>query len=252
MLKLENINRSVNKQHIIKNLSLEIANSQAVWIVWPNGCGKTSLMNIINWFYTADNGNIIFNHKNITHSSVWKRAEDGIWRVFQSFGVFKNLTIYENLALAYTNKLKRFYKLLPMKFLPKNIQKEIDDILIELDLVDKKHHLAGNLSGWQMRLLEIWRLYLQDTQLYLLDEPTAGVSPKLKWKVVELLNKIIAKWKIVIIVEHDFEFLSSFVDRFFVMNDGKIIIDGSHDEVVNNPKIKEIYFGKDKVEAVTP
>ena len=76
-----------------------------------------------------------------------------------------------------------------------------------------------------MRLLEIARLYLQKTKLYLLDEPTAGVSPKLKSKVVELIKKIIAKDKMVIIVEHDFEFLSHFVNNFYVMNDGKIILE---------------------------
>jgi urea transport system ATP-binding protein len=101
-----------------------------------------------------------------------------------------------------------------------------------------------------MRLLEIGRLYLQDTQLYLLDEPTAGVSPKLKEKVIQLLNKIIAKGKMVIIVEHDFEFLSSFVNSFFVMNDGQIVLEGNHDEVKHHPKIREIYFGKDKVESM--
>lgn len=245
MLQLKDINRSINKQHILKNINLIISNGEAVGIVWPNGCGKTSLLNLINGFTKSSTGNIIFNHKEINKTSIQERAGQGIGRVFQSFWVFKNLSIYENLALAYSSQLKRYQKLLPLKYLPKKYQEEIDDILHQLNLSEKKHQPAGNLSGGQMRLLEIGRLYLQDTQLYLLDEPTAGVSPKLKEKVVELLNKIIAKGKMVIIVEHDFEFLSSFVNNFFVMNDGQIVLEGNHNEVKNHPMIKEIYFGKD-------
>lgn len=94
-----------------------------------------------------------------------------------------------------------------------------------------------------MRLLEIARLYLQDTKLYLLDEPTAWVSPKLKWKVIELLKQIIKAGKTVIIVEHDFSFLGQFVDTLFVMNDGKIILKWSYEDIKDNPKLKEVYFG---------
>jgi branched-chain amino acid transport system ATP-binding protein len=126
--------------------------------------------------------------------------------------------------------------------MPKAMREQIYEILKDLDLYEKRKQLAGSLSWGQMRLLEIARLYLQDTKLYLLDEPTAWVSPKLKWKVVQLLQKIIAQWKTVIIVEHDFWFLWEFVDAIFVMNDGKIIMKGTYEEVKNNPKLKEVYF----------
>jgi len=125
---------------------------------------------------------------------------------------------------------------------------EIDEILHELELYDQKDQLAGNLSGGQMRLLEIGRLYLQKTKIYLLDEPTAGVSPKLKGKVIDLINKIISKDRMVIIVEHDFEFLAQFVDSFCVMNEGKIVLEGNYEQIKHSVAIKEIYFGKDKVE----
>jgi branched-chain amino acid transport system ATP-binding protein len=131
-----------------------------------------------------------------------------------------------------------------MNSLPKHQQTEIRNILDELELREKRNLLAGNLSGGQMRLLEIARLYLQKTKLYLLDEPTAGVSPKLKSKVVELLKKIIDQDKLVIIVEHDFEFLSSFVDKFALMDDGKIILEGTYTEIKNSPITKKVYFGK--------
>lgn len=95
-----------------------------------------------------------------------------------------------------------------------------------------------------MRLLEIGRLYLQDTQIFLLDEPTAGVSPKLKGKVIEFIKDIIAKGKTVVIVEHDFNFLSAFVDEICVMNDGQIVLEGKYHDIKDSDVLKQIYFGK--------
>jgi ABC-type branched-subunit amino acid transport system ATPase component len=133
---------------------------------------------------------------------------------------------------------------LPVRALPKPFQQEILAIIAELDLLDKKDTLAGNLSGGQMRLLEIARLYLQKTKLYLLDEPTAGVSPKLKSKVVDLLRKIIDKDKMVIIVEHDFDFLSQFVEKFALMDDGQIILEETYANIREHPLTRKVYFGK--------
>jgi len=244
MLTLHNIQRSIWWNHILNGIDLTAHQWQAIWLVWPNGCGKTSLLNVINWFYQATHGSIIFDNKHITNLSVEKRGQMWIGRVFQSFGIFKNLTLFENLALAYVNNLHRKYKFLPTSFLPQEKKEKIDEVLHELDLYSKRNELAWNLSWWQMRLLEIARLYLQDTKLFLLDEPTAWVSPKLKWKVIQLLNKIILTWKTVIIVEHDFEFLWQFVDQIMVMDEWKIVLEGSYQDIKNSEIIKEIYFGR--------
>lgn len=154
--------------------------------------------------------------------------------------------MFENLALAYVHRLKWWQKLLPISSFPNPYRQEIETILKELELLQRKNDLAGNLSGGQMRLLEIARLYLQDTKLYLLDEPTAGVAPKLKGKVISLLQKIIAQGKTVIIVEHDFEFLAQFVKEFYLMNSGKIVLQGDYQTIKESPMTKEIYFGGQK------
>lgn len=176
------------------------------------------------------------------HKSVSERSNLWIGRCFQHFGIFKHLTVYENLALAYISKLKRRQKILPVSFLDSEKKEKINDILHEIWLAEKRDQSAGDLSGWQMRLLEIARLYLQDIKLFLLDEPTAGVSPKLKSKVIELIKKIIWQWKTIVIVEHDFNFLSAFVDTICVMQDGKIVLQGSYEEIKDSTTLKEIYF----------
>ena len=222
---------------------MDVKTWQAIGIVGPNWCGKSSLLNTINGFNTVNDGKIVFCDTDITTASVEKRADMWIWRVFQSFGIFKSLTLFENLSLAYVKQLWWKQKLLPLSFLPQRIKDEIDAVLQDLDLYDKKHERAGNLSGGQMRLLEIARLYLQDTKLYLLDEPTAGVSPKLKGKVIELINKIVAQEKTVIIVEHDFNFLGLFVHDFYVLNDGEVALTGDYETIKNSTVVQELYFG---------
>lgn len=243
MLTIHNLNRYVGNQHIIKNLNVSIPTGQAVGIVWPNWCGKTSFINLINWFNHPQHWSLVFNQRDITKDNVEQRAILGIWRVFQSFGIFKNLTLEENLALAFVHKLRRWQKRWTIDMLPLYMKDQITDILKDLDLVNQKKHRAWSLSGWQMRLLEIARLILQDTSLYLLDEPTAWVSPKLKSKVIALLKRIISQKKTVLIVEHDFEFLWWFVDKIFVMNDGKIVTEGTYTEIKQSDMVQSIYFG---------
>lgn len=244
MLTLKNVYWSIGNNTILKDINCDIDDRKVVWIVGPNWCGKTSLLNIINWYVIPESWEVIYNWKNITNFSVEKRAKLWIWRVFQTFWIFKQLTLFENLALAYSGRLKWYEKLLPIKKFPRKYWNEIESILKEIDLLQRKDELAWNLSWWQMRLLEIARLYLQDTKVYLLDEPTAWVSPKFKWKVVELLQKIIEQWKIVLIVEHDFEFLSQFVQDFYVMNNWKIVLKWDYNTVKNSEITKVIYFWK--------
>lgn len=244
MLKLDNIYRSVGNRNILKWISWEFIDWDVIGIVWPNGCWKTSLLNAINWYIEPESWIIRLDWKDITKYSVEKRANLWIWRVFQSFWIFKELTIFENLTLAYYNRLKRREKLLPIRYFPKKFRIEIEEILEEIELFQRKNELAWNLSWWQMRLLEIARLYLQDTKIFLLDEPTAWVAPKFKQKVIELLNKIISQNKIVIIVEHDFEFLSQFVDKFLLMDNWRIVLEWDYKTIKKSDITQSIYFWK--------
>ena len=128
-------------------MDLTIKEGQAIGLVGPNGCGKTSLINLINGFQKPQHGSIEFEGHHITNTSVEERSTLGIGRVFQSFGIFKNLTLEENLALAFVHKLKRWQKWLPVSCMPKEMKEQIKDILEQLELYDKRKHLAGSLSG---------------------------------------------------------------------------------------------------------
>lgn len=243
MLTIKDLTWELWNTKIIDNLNLDVKEGIALGLVGPNGCGKTSLLNLINGFQLPTAGEIFFQGEPISSLDVESRAKLWIGRVFQSFWIFKNLTLFENLALAYAWELSRKQYFLPLTTLPSHHKTEIQELLQELDLWEKKDQPAGNLSGGQMRLLEIGRLYLQQTSLYLLDEPTAGVAPKLKETVALLIRKIIQKGKTVIIVEHDFEFLSQFVDILALMNEWKILLTGDYSTIKQAPLTREIYFG---------
>lgn len=242
-LDIKDIHWSVGWNCILQWASLSLPSGRAVGLVGPNWCWKTSLLNVINGFQHAQEGEILRQWDAISKRSVEKRACSWIGRVFQSFGIFRSLTVYENLALAFFHKLNRWQKRKSVHTLPWEMKTRIQDLLEEIHLHDKQNHLAWSLSWGQMRLLELWRLYLQDTQLYLLDEPTAGVSPKLKWSVIGLIKKIIARGHTVLIVEHDFWFLGEFVDEICVMNEGKIVARGTHQQIKENEMVKKVYFG---------
>lgn len=244
MLELQSIHRSAGHQRIINGITFSVSSWQAIGLVWPNWSGKTSLLNLINGMHTPQQGKILFNGQDISGLSIEHRARLGVWRVFQHFGIFKTLSLEENLALAFISRMARRRQFLPLHFLPAAYQERIYNILKELDLEKKSKEPAWSLSGGQMRLLELARLYLQDTQLYLLDEPTAWVSPKLKHVVIALIQKIRAQGKTIIIVEHDFSFISEFVDEVYVMNEWQIIATWTPQSIRENQKVSEVYFGK--------
>lgn len=239
----KDIHWSVRENEILRGMSMEIPTWQAIALVGPNWCGKTSFLNVINGFQLPTYGEIHLDKEELTSLSVEKRARKWVWRVFQNFGIFKELTVYENLALAYVHELTWWQKWQPVSSLPTQYKEEIHDMLDYLDIFGKRNDKAWNLSWGQMRLLEIARLALQKTKLYLLDEPTAWVAPILKGKVIELLKSLVDDGKIVIIVEHDFAFLRAFVDQIFVMEAWKIVEHGPYKQIKHSEKVKEIYFG---------
>lgn len=146
MLTLTNIHRSVNNNHILKNINLTIKQGQVIALVGPNGCGKTSLLNIISGFHQPVSGTLRLYDRDIASHSVSQRAKLGIGRVFQHVGIFRHLSVYENLALAYFTKLHRRQKLLPISRLSDEQKSNINEVLQKIDLTGHHDRLAGELS----------------------------------------------------------------------------------------------------------
>lgn len=241
LLALSGITLTLHEHRILSNITFDVDRREIVGIIGPNGSGKTTLFNVLSGFLMPTQGTIHFRATDITRLPPAMRAQIGIGRVFQSFGIFRDMTLEENILVA-------------LEALPKEQRIHMGNLRTKahetLKMVGLHHHpkkKAAMLSGGQMRLLEIARTLKSGKELFLLDEPTAGVSPKLTQQVADLILQLKAEGKTVLVVEHDLPFIAKICDRVIVMDLGKILLTGTPAEVKQSKELKEIYFGIDPV-----
>ena len=246
ILEVEKINFSAGELKILCDLSCKVKAGETVGIIGPNGSGKTTFFNCLSGFNSCDGGHIKFKGHDISKLQPFKRAALGLGRVFQNFGIFRDMTVCENVILAIEsrqNPLKTFFPWARQNRL--NRQQALSYLEL-VKLQDKADRKAGSLSGGQMRLLEIIRTLAFEAELFLLDEPTSGVSPKMKDEVANLIDRLRQMKKTVMIIEHDVNFIEIFCNRIMVLDDGTVIIDDLPDNVRKNPLLQEVYFGSAK------
>ncbi|MEQ1849792.1 MAG: ABC transporter ATP-binding protein [Candidatus Peribacteraceae bacterium] len=242
LLSTSDISLILSGQQILKDVSVEIEPGEIVGLIGPNGSGKTTFFNVLSGFLRPSKGTLMFHGKDITSLSAPERSRLGIGRVFQNFGIFREMTLIENVQVALES--------LPKGKRPK--KSEIPSIVAKtLSMVGLQEHAkkkASSLSGGQMRLLEIARTLASGKELFLLDEPTAGVSPKMTSDVASIIKKLKQEGKTVIIVEHDLPFIRKICDRVIVLDVGEVALSGTPEEVHSSQKLKELYFGADPTE----
>ncbi|MBD3327979.1 ATP-binding cassette domain-containing protein [Candidatus Peregrinibacteria bacterium] len=244
MLKLENIHVSYGKTTILHDISLDILPGEIVGIIGPNGCGKTTLLNAVSGFIKNSSGSLLFNENDITGFSAHHRAVEGIGRSFQQAGVFKEMTVEENLMLAIEHKEKYPWWWRFSRKMRNQADRQICDLLSDVNLLGHKKSVAGVLSGGQLRLLELLRLRISGGKLLLIDEPTAGVAPVMRQELASLIKSLMEdESRSIIIVEHDLKFLFSLVDRVIVLVDGEKYIEGDPESIKKDKRLQEVYFG---------
>ena len=239
LLTASSLSLTLGSQQILKDVSFSVEEGEVIGLIGPNGSGKTTLFNVLSGFLKPTSGQIQLRGEDITTVPPAKRARKGIGRVFQNFGIFREMTLEENVLVA-------------LEALPKEIRQGMgslkEKVRATLELVglqDRAKEKASSLSGGQMRLLEIARTLAAGKELFLLDEPTAGVSPKMTKDVAALIRELKEEGKTVLIIEHDLPFIAKVCDRVLVLDVGSIVISGTPDEVHHNSKLQEIYFGAD-------
>lgn len=239
LLSTSHLSLALNGQHILKHVTFGIDEGEIVGLIGPNGSGKTTLFNVLSGFLKPTGGTIHFRDADITTVSPAKRAQLGMGRVFQNFGIFREMTLEENILVALEALPKE------QRFLLGNLKDVVKGTLDMVGLAGHGKKKAGSLSGGQMRLLEIARTLKSGKQLFLLDEPTAGVSPKMTKQVADLIGELKKEKKTVLIIEHDLPFISRICDRVLVLDVGEIVLNGKPGEIKHDKKLQEIYFGAD-------
>ncbi|MEC0531073.1 urea ABC transporter ATP-binding protein UrtD [Bacillus spizizenii] len=212
------------------------------FLIGPNGAGKTTLLDIICGKTKPHSGEVLFQETNeLTKILEYQIAKLGVARKFQSPSVFTQLTVFENLELAMKQK-KTILSLLTAR-MTKEQSDRIIDILRLIGLDDKRDLTAGSLSHGQKQWLEIGMQLAMEPKLLLLDEPIAGMTGKEREKTGALLEEI-SKTCSVLIVEHDMDFVRSFSRKVTVMHEGKVLCEGSMDDITSNEEVAAVYLGR--------
>jgi ABC-type branched-subunit amino acid transport system ATPase component len=244
MLKIKKLSKHFGGIKAVNDCSFNIEKGKITALIGPNGSGKSTLFNLISGVLKADCGKIFLDDKEITNMSIDNISNIGISRIFQKSRLFNNLTITENILLAFDNEDEKFWK--NFFGLNKNTiekEKKIMEMLKLMNMHEPKDKSARHLSFGQKRLVEIVRAAIKPHKLLMLDEPVAGVAPILRKSLSESLLRLKEQGETIFIIEHDMDFILNIADDVIVMNEGKIIAQGNPAQIKKNKEVMKVYLG---------
>jgi ABC-type branched-subunit amino acid transport system ATPase component len=244
-LKINNLSKSFGGVKAVDDCSFEIKEKMITALIGPNGSGKSTIFNLVSGLLKADSGKIIFDKVDITNKSPEFISNLGISRAFQQSQLFDNLTLEENLLLAFDNEDTKFFKnLLGINKITEEKKEKIHHYLKMINLERHLHHLAREFSYGQRKIIELVRAIINPHKLLMLDEPVAGVTPQLRNKITDILLELKEKGETILLIEHDMYFTFNIADRIIVLDKGRPIAEGTPEEIKDNPKVLEAYLGE--------
>ena len=224
----------------VDDLSIFVDMGEVRAIIGPNGAGKTTLLDLISGRTAATAGRVRFKGIELTELREYQIVRAGVGRKFQTPSVYESLTVLENLEMAFPDD-RSLWSAWRFRRRPEVLAK-IEEIAKLIYLEDRLHHRAETLGHGQKQWLEIGALLIQSPELLLLDEPVAGMSVHEREATGQLLLEI-AKNRAVVVVEHDMEFVKQIAHRVTVLHQGRLLAEGSMEEIQKNRKVIEVYLG---------
>ena len=244
LLQTMNLRKSFGDTRAVDGVDFSIEEGEFVSLIGANGAGKTTLVNLISAYLRPDNGEILFQDRNITLWSPRQRIEAGIARSFQLVSLFDNLSARENVAMSLFSRDGKSGRIGTMADKDAEVKGEAQDVLRRFGLEDKSEIAAGELSHGERKLLDVAVAYSLRPTLLILDEPTSGVSSRDKNRIMDTITAVVRAGRITAaIIEHDMDVVFKYSDRIIAMHEGSIIADGTPDEIRNNANVVENLIG---------
>lgn len=243
MLEVKNLTKHFGGMRAVDDCSFSIRPEAITALIGPNGAGKTTVVNLITGFEQADAGIVCFSREDISALPPYERSKRGIARTFQQVRLFRNMSVRDNLALSLQDGDDCFFK----QFIHPGPADDsrLNQALREVGLDMPLDRAVTALSFGQRKLLELARALLRPNhRLLLLDEPVAGVTPKLRTSIQEILEKLCLDGATILFIEHDMDFVMKTSDEVIVMDRGKVLAKGAPEEVRKNPEVLNAYLGE--------
>ena len=220
-------------RRVVSDVSLTCRAGEVVGLLGPNGAGKTTSFYMVMGLIRPDGGDITFRGVDITHMPMFRRGRMGMGYLAQEPSIFRKLTVEENIMAI----------LETLAISSKERKQRCAELLAELDLTRLKKQKAMTLSGGERRRLEITRALVTNPSFIMLDEPFSGVDPLAVYEVQQIILKLKERNLGILITDHNVRETLTVVDRAYLMCDGKILLAGSSEFLVNDPKAREVYLG---------
>ena len=253
ILEVRNLSKSYGGVKAVNNVSFSVKKGEIVGLIGPNGAGKTTSFNAIAGAEKPTSGEVFLNGEKVTGRSTEQLYHRGLLRTFQLSQEYPKMTTLENLMVACKNQigeniLMNWLNSKSVILRENEVIKKATETLDFLGLSHVSDELAGNLSGGQKKLLELGRTMMADAKLILLDEPGAGVNPTLMQKIGDMIIELNQKRGYTFcLIEHDMQLIERLCHRIIVLAEGRILQEGSMEEIRNNAKVVDAYFGSANV-----
>ncbi len=235
MLRTENLVKRYGKRTVVSHVSINVKQGEIVGLLGPNGAGKTTTFYMTVGLIVPNEGEIFIGNRNITRYPVYKRAQNGIGYLAQEASIFRKMTVEDNIrsVLEFTDKS------------PKEQKEKLESLIDEFGLEKVRKNQGDRLSGGERRRAEIARCLAIDPKFIMLDEPFAGIDPI----AVQDIQSIVARLKYrnigILITDHNVDETLSITDRAYLLFEGKVLFQGSAEELAANPIVREKYLGTD-------
>ena len=234
MLSAQNLAKNFKGRDVVKDVSIEICQSQIVGLLGPNGAGRTTCFYMIVGLIQADSGRVLLDQKDMTQLPIHDRARHGLSYLPQESSIFRNLTVEENVLaiLQARQELSR-----------EQTEEKLEQLLEEFSIEHIRHSKGMSLSGGERRRTEIARTLATDPKFILLDEPFAGVDPISVSDIKTIIKQLKDRGIGILLTDHNVRETLDICEKAYIVSEGRVIADGDADAILSNEKVRSVYLG---------